>query len=80
MSDADTGGPAFPLHVPTLAYGDASETFEGMTLRDYFAAKALQAMVTKSDGQSKTGGKKGVQLIAAYAYEFADAMLKARQS
>lgn len=51
-----------------------------MTLRDYFAAKAMQAMISKSSGQDTTGGKKGVPLVAKYAYEYADAMLKARQS
>lgn len=48
--------------------------------RDYFAAKAMQAMITKSDGQSKTGGAAGVPLIAQYAYEFADAMEVARKT
>lgn len=50
------------------------------TLRDEFAMRAMQAMVTKSDGQSKTGGAAGVPLIAQFAYEFADAMLKARSA
>lgn len=50
------------------------------SLRDYFAAKAMQAMITKSHGQDKIAGAKGVPLIAQYAYEFADAMMKARQS
>lgn len=40
MSDKINGGPAFPLKNPTT--GD----FHGMTLRDYFAAKAMQALVT----------------------------------
>lgn len=31
---------AFPLHIPTAMKGDASETNEGMTLREYFAAHA----------------------------------------
>jgi hypothetical protein len=48
------------------------------TLRDRFAAKAMQAMVTKSSGQDSIGGAKGVPLIAKYAYEFADAMLDVR--
>lgn len=52
---------------------------EQSDLRDEFAKAAMQAMVTKSDGQSKTGGAKGVPLIAQYAYEFADAMLAARE-
>lgn len=74
MSAKDDGGPAFPVQDAASWQG------HGMTLRDYFAANAMQAMVTKSDGQSKTGGAKGVPLIAQYAYEFADAMLEARKS
>ncbi len=38
----------------------------------------MQAMITKSNGQDTTGGKKGVPLIAKYAYEFADAMIAER--
>lgn len=50
----------------------------GMKLRDYFAAKAMQAMISKSSGQDLTGGKKGVPVVAEFAYEYADAMLIAR--
>jgi hypothetical protein len=35
----ETGGPAFPID-----WGDYSK---GMTLRDYFAAKALQAFISR---------------------------------
>lgn len=81
MSEKDTGGPAFPAQEK-VEYPSATviEYHLGATLRDYFAAKAMQAMITKSDGQSKTGGAKGVPLIADFAYEFADAMLNARKS
>lgn len=41
----------------------------GMTLRDYFAAKAMQALVEKSYFDT----------TARLAYEIADAMLKARE-
>ena len=50
-----------------------------VSLLDYFAAKALQAMIAKSSGQDATGGKKGVPLVATYAYEYAQAMLKERE-
>ena len=65
----DTGGPAFPF--PSDA--DAGEPGElGMTLRDYFAANAMQALITRI---SMSGGDQ-----ARKAYEIADAMLKARQA
>jgi hypothetical protein len=41
----------------------------GMNLRDYFAAKAMQAMVNKCDDYS---------FMTKYAYEVADLMMKAR--
>ena len=45
---------------------------EGMTLRDYFAAKAMQGFMADSFLQAE------VDEFAARAYEMADAMLKAR--
>jgi hypothetical protein len=65
-----TGGPAFP--IPGL-HGDAD--FNGMTLRDYFAAKAMQGMVASP--QFCEGGWPDVD-IAQQAYDIADAMLAAR--
>ncbi len=47
---------------------------EGMTLRDYFAAKTLQGLMANSE----TNITWGVNENAKYAYQQADAMLKAR--
>jgi hypothetical protein len=60
--------PAFPVC-------DAARIHElqGMTLRDYFAAKALQGILSDSYDYSDR------DRIATKAYEFADAMLKARE-
>ena len=65
----DTGGPAFPSTHP---HGRE----EGMTLRDYFAAKAMQAII----GRDTKGGPALVPIITASAYVMADAMLKARHA
>ncbi len=46
---------------------------KGMTLRDYFAAKAMQAYWSDPEVASEHGA------AAAWAYEMADAMLKERQ-
>jgi hypothetical protein len=62
----NTGGPAFPLH-PVCMKGQ-----EGMTLRDYFAAKALVSLATYEEYPPERAAK--------YAYEYADAMLKAREA
>ncbi len=63
----DNGGPAFPcvLH-PESREGQG---LSGMTLRDYFAAKAMQALATEESGWRS---------IAKSAYDAADAMLAAR--
>ena len=68
--------PAFPtgigLNADKTWIGSGSG---GMTLRDYFAAKAMQGMYAK--GSFPTG----IMLdTAKEAYEMADAMLKAREA
>jgi len=57
--------PAFPAPA-----GVEHITEQGMTLRDYFAAKAMQAMTER--GEASKG------FVAREAYLMADAMLKAR--
>jgi hypothetical protein len=69
MND-NTGGPAFPL--PGV-FGQPQ--FSGMTLRDYFAAKAMQELMTYKD---RPAYLRPVDEVATDAYEMADAMLKAR--
>jgi len=50
---------------------------QGMTLRDYFAAKAMQSMVEgKGSGSLEQGGYTAVSMMA---YKMADAMMKARE-
>ena len=68
MSTTNTGGPAFPTERPAM-----SEYGKGMTLRDYFAAKAMQGMM--HDVTQPVG-----EVIAEWAYQVADAMLKAREA
>ena len=52
---------------------ESAKALAGMTLRDYFAAKAMQGEM------SGPGPLQGVENIAARAYAIADAMLKARE-
>lgn len=75
------GGPAFPYVLVNnssepmntfgieLAPGKTAD-FGGMTLRDYFAAKAMQAMIAHEPQGA----------IPGWAYEMADAMLRAREA
>ena len=50
---------------------------QGMTLRDYFAAKAMVAFINKDEWQS-TVGEISVN-VAFNAYSLADAMLEERE-
>ena len=77
MSDTiDHGGPAFPSEEQIRCNGEVCDTrkFTGMTLRDYFAAAALQGML--SDPDRRGAGSE----FAQAAYSCADAMLKAREA
>lgn len=58
-----TGGPAFPF----------SDIVSGMTLRDYFAAKALHGIL--ADPEMALDDDK----LAEWAYRVADTMIKARK-
>jgi hypothetical protein len=70
MSNTNTGGPAFP----STADNEYGYPAKGMTLRDYFAAKAMQNVFN-------TGGDDDErQYVAMHAYKMADAMLKAREA
>jgi hypothetical protein len=51
---------------------------EGMTLRDYFAAKAMQGIIF-NDGDFLDARYSSPENIAFAAYHMADAMLKARE-
>ena len=70
MNNINDGGSAFPQKEPL------SSDCQGMTLLDYFAAKAMQGMLSNSEHM----------LIAApsictalNAYEYAHAMIQARE-
>ena len=79
--NTETGGPAFPcahLDTTTLTY----KYVEGMTLRDYFAAKAMQGLLSNPKLQNEILKQGGCHSgwIETSAWAFADAMLKARQA
>jgi hypothetical protein len=87
MNNTNTGGPAFPqayahTAVVTKMYESgeltagqlkqASSQLAGMTLRDYFAAKALAAPYAHHESNP--------DIAAEWAYQLADAMLRAREA
>ena len=60
-----------PFAFPNAHYND----IYGMTLRDYFAAKAMQAAVA---GQATSGETTLYAVVSGFAYDMADDMLEAR--
>jgi hypothetical protein len=46
-----------------------------ITLRDYFAAYAMQAIINRPDGRFTTT----LEFVSGKAYQYADAMIKERQ-
>jgi hypothetical protein len=65
MNIQNDGGPAFPTPAG-IQHND------GMTLRDYFAAAALE--------KASRGSDRNADEIAKRAFYIADAMLKAREA
>lgn len=74
----DKTTPAFPIADPFIAMKPQTEKEAkllqgGMTLRDYFAAKAMQGIVSDPDLVM------GTLKVAEWAYKQADSMLEARK-
>jgi hypothetical protein len=63
--------PAFPRPFS----GTKQFAQEGMSLRDYMAAKAMQAILARTDSRFTTT----LEFVGGKAYQYADAMLKARE-
>ena len=82
-----TGGPVYPSIVSNSTENDMigfvgevikpghQVQYGGMTIRDYFAAAAIQGVLSNSSTKFNEGWMKG---LAKGAYEIADAMLEAR--
>jgi hypothetical protein len=65
--------PAFPNSGATIPSSLDYQDFQGMTLRDYFAAKAMQGMLSENSGIRYPTDE-----LVDFAYKVADAMMKAR--
>ena len=65
MTDKKTGGPAFP-------HSRLGSDHDGMQLRDYFAAKAIQGVLSSPSNPASFA------YLAEWSYAVADAMLEAR--
>ena len=71
VSTINNGGPAFPRD-------HAADGHNGMSLRDYFAAKELVRIEHAQCGVNDVAG--AYDRIATHCYRMADAMLKAREA
>ena len=71
MHTKDTCGPAFPINELD-GDGEFLRQHNGISIRDYFAAKAMQGMLSAAENYQ-------TPKLAMYAYEVADAMLAARK-
>lgn len=84
MTTANNGGFVHPVRIPVPGAlhvnGDPppTELHPGMTLRDYFAAKAMQGYLASFDPHGEP--VEFATKIAEYAYTIAAAMLKAREA
>jgi hypothetical protein len=94
MRNVRDGGPVFPFEyhnqtskaqrgffVDELVSPGASQQFAGMTLRDYFAAKAMAGWLASYPLDTlhpASRGKEGD--VAEMSYTLADAMLRAREA
>jgi hypothetical protein len=72
--DDINGGPAFPSIGE--GFGNPNYSAPGMTLRDYFAAKAMQAVLTRYPDCTVTD----IGAVARGAYEVAKVMLETREN
>lgn len=82
MSTIDNGGPAFPVADLQAATPKTTDELKamarGMTLRDYFAAKAMQGFLGGHITHYGHENHWSFQDMAGEAYTVADAMLKER--
>jgi hypothetical protein len=72
MSNTKTGGPAFPQASYNMKGG--YDIIGGMTLRDYFAAKAMVGWLTTWEFDESVNAA----TLAEFCYRMADAMLAER--
>lgn len=70
-NEINDGGPAFPV---VFQHDEATSECHGMSLRDYFAAAALQGLMAQVKPEDHWA-----EYRAKWSYEVADAMLERRK-
>jgi hypothetical protein len=76
MTKENTGGPAYPTSNYQKMVPLSTGYSEGISIRDYFAAKAMQSYLADRAWQAEIPHSE----TARVAYIVADAMLKAREA
>ena len=78
--DKDVGGAAFPGAYYPTSESDVPEYYFGMSLRDHFAAQALNSLIARFDiSDFARIPETFSSQVAKTAYKIADAMLEARK-
>lgn len=78
---SDNGGAAFPSPGVVLNFNRNEHqqgAYEGMSLRDYFAAKAMQGLATTFEGMTLEVIEESIPIVAKISMAMADAMLAER--
>jgi hypothetical protein len=88
MSNINDGGPAFPSPGVVLSGNDGNPyqqgAYGGMTMRDYFAKGAMEAILGSEEAMDRVGeqaAKKNLRpaaIVAKMAFNIAGEMLKER--
>lgn len=85
----DDGGPAYPVEcyygtdgspVDGIQTSNVTGWHRGLSLRDYFAAQAMQALIPADDNGDQLDGTRGFRRVSEAAYACADAMIEARKA
>ena len=89
MSKTNNGGPAFPtkkVQRDSIERGFGTELFDreifypGMSLRDWFAGKALTGLISEFAHPGYLGfGPDNIPVTVSRAYQIADAMVAERE-
>lgn len=79
MSAAHGNEPAFPVNELNQTTGDIAAQHFGLSLRDYFAAKAMASHMHALSTATTESAAAWHAMIAKLSYETADAMLEARK-
>ena len=80
MTHQNNGEPEFPFDELNQQTGFVYVQYAGMTLRDYFAAKSISAVLAPNPVTGQFALVSDFDACAIMAYKMADAMLRVRQS